>query len=38
VSDQVSYPYKTRGKIIFLCILFFKVLDSKLEDRRLCSE
>ena len=23
VSDQVSHPYKTTGKIIFLCILIF---------------
>ena len=26
VSDHVSHPYKTRGKIIFLCILIFKFL------------
>jgi hypothetical protein len=37
VSDQVSRPYKT-GKIIVLCILIFKFLDSKLEDKRLCTE
>jgi hypothetical protein len=35
VSDQVSHPYKTTGKIIFLYILF---LDSKLEDKRLYTE
>jgi hypothetical protein len=29
VSDQVSHPYKTRGKIIFLYILIFKFSDSK---------
>src|SRR5215469_9552802 len=29
VSDQVSYPYRTTGKIIVLHILMFKVLDSK---------
>jgi hypothetical protein len=28
VSDQVSHPYKTTGKIIFLYILIFKFLDS----------
>ena len=25
VSDQVSHPYRTKGKIIVLCILVFKV-------------
>jgi len=34
VSDQVSHPYKTTGKIIVLCILIFKFLDSNLEDKR----
>jgi hypothetical protein len=29
VSDQVSYPYKTTGKIIFLYILFFIFLFTK---------
>ena len=38
VSDQVSHPYKTTGKITFLCILIFKLLDSKLEDKRFCAE
>ena len=33
VSDQVSHPYKTAGKIIVLCILIIKFLDSKLEDK-----
>ena len=32
MSDQVSNPYKTTGKITFLYILILKFLDSKLED------
>jgi hypothetical protein len=38
ISDQVSHPYKTIGKIIFLCILIFKCLDSNREDKRFCTE
>ena len=38
VSDQVPHPYKTTGKIIFQYILIFKFLDSKLEDKRFCTE
>ena len=34
VSDQVSHPYKTTGKIIDPHILIFKFLVSKLEDKR----
>ena len=33
VSDQVSHPYKTTGKIIFLYILISNIFDSKLGDR-----
>src|SRR5215471_7200925 len=38
VSDQVSYPYKTTGRIIVLYSLIFKALDSELEDKGFCSE
>jgi hypothetical protein len=38
VSYQVSHPYKTTDKIIFQYILIFKFLDSKLDDKRFCTE
>ena len=34
VNDQVSHPYKTTGKIIFLYIVNFIFFDSNLEDKR----
>jgi hypothetical protein len=38
VSDQVSHPYKTIDKIIFLYISIFKVLDGILEGKRFRNE
>ena len=38
LSDHVSHPYKTTGKIIFLNMLIFIFVDSKLEDKRSCTE
>ena len=34
VSNHVSHPYKTTDKITVLCILMFKFLDSKPEDKK----
>jgi hypothetical protein len=38
VSDQVSHPNKTTGKIIVLCIFTFIFVDSKLKDKIFCSK
>jgi len=36
--NEVLHPYKARGKITGLFILIFIFLDSKLENRRFCTE
>ena len=38
VNDQVSFLYKTTGKIIYLYVSMFILLDSKLEDKIFCTE
>ena len=36
--SQVSNPYKTTGKVLVLCILMSKLLDSELEDKIFSTE
>ena len=38
VDGQVSRPYTTTGKIIILYIIVFAFLDSKLKEKRFCTE
>jgi hypothetical protein len=38
LCDQVAHPYKITGTIISLCILIFTFLDSRLEDKKFCTE
>jgi hypothetical protein len=38
MSDQVSHPYKTKGKILVLYILIYIFLGGKLEDKKFCTE
>jgi hypothetical protein len=38
VRDQVSYPYKTTGRIMVLYILTFIFLDSRQDDKTLWTE
>jgi len=33
MTDQVSHPYKTTGKILVLCAIVFTLFGSKQEDR-----
>jgi hypothetical protein len=38
MSDHVSHPYKTTGKIIVLLILIFTFLENKLENKGFFTE
>jgi hypothetical protein len=38
VTDQVSHPYKSTGRIMVLYILTFTFLDSRRDDKRLWTE
>jgi hypothetical protein len=37
-KDQVSHAYRTKGRIIALCVLIFKLFVSRRNDRRFCTE
>jgi hypothetical protein len=38
VNDQVSHSYKTTGNVVVLYTVIFIFLDSRLEDKRVCTE
>jgi hypothetical protein len=38
VCDQVSQPYKITGEVIIRCILIYKFLESRLEDKIFSTE
>jgi hypothetical protein len=38
VRDEVSQPYKRRGKIIVVYVLSFVILYKELEDKRFCTK
>jgi hypothetical protein len=38
MTDHASYPYETTGLITVLYILIFISLDSKLQDKRFCTD
>jgi hypothetical protein len=38
VTDQVSHPYRTTGKITVLYILIFSYFDMRREDKRFWTE
>jgi hypothetical protein len=38
VSDPVSHPFKTGGKMIVLYLLIFIFLNNKLNDKTFCTE
>jgi hypothetical protein len=38
MRDQVSHPFKTRGKILVMNILVFVFLDKFLEENKFCTE
>jgi len=38
MRDQVSHPYKSKGKFVVMYILIFIFLNSKCEDKHFCTE